>query len=399
MAQIVESGLRPGRTEWVRETTFASPPANPAWSFYSDAVQNISWGPGPNISPRRSVGNADVQAFNAGAESGSFDTTFDQQVWFNTGASGDGIIRQSNGCLYSHTVVERVILGTGADGGERRLYTVALGAKINTVSATGEPESGNPITTTLNYLASKVRAYIIDQPGASGTLTVESTNAADTGATFTVLIEDDGAATSESVQLNGTTPVATIASFATVDSVYYTGTGDLQGNIIVKKGANTLSTIYGKLAYQSRAFDRGVPSLGSGSHAATIGTAYENLIGDIIERPGGTGILAGSDVSTFGFTVDNALQAEASHLRVGRNIYEGARTYTVEGSIYGEKAGFEAMSESLRKLEANIVWILTGGTMTFNDAVLTDVGNIARETEQAVMTVDSTFIAKTLTFS
>lgn len=399
MSQIVESGLRPGRTEWVRETTFGLPPTNPAWSFYSDAVQSLSWGPGPNISPRRSVGNADVQAFNAGAENGSFDVTYDQQVWFNTGAAGDGLIRQSNGCLFSHTVVERIILGTGTDGGERRLYTVATGAKINSVSATGEPESGNPIMTTLNYLASKVRAYIIDQPGASGTLTAESTDNADSGPTFTVLIENDGATTSESVQLNGTTPVATVASFATIDSVYYTGTGDLQGDIIIKKGANILARIYGKTSYQGREADKGVPSLGSGSHASVIGTAYENLIGDVIDRPGGTGILAGSDVTTFGFTVDNALQAEASHLRIGRNIYEGARTYSVEGSIYGEKAGFEAMSESLRKLEQNIVWTLTGGTMTFNSAVLTDVGNIARETEQALMTVDTTFIAKTLTFS
>lgn len=401
MSNIVESGLRPGRLEYVRETTFGTPPTNPAWSFFSDIYQSVGFGPGPNISPRRKVGDEDVQAFNAGAENNSFDVTFDQQVWFDSGAAGDAITRQSNGCLYSYTIVERIILGTGLDGGDRRLYTVVTGAKPDTLSVTGEPESGDPIITTLNYLAQKVRAYIIDQPGSSTGLTVESTDAGDSGATYTVSVEDDGAAIAEQLQLNGTTPVATSSSaFTSVDAFFYDGSATPQGDIILKTaGGTTLATIYGADSYQDREHDTGVPLLGTGSHASAIGSAYENLIGDTIERPSATSLLDGVDITTFGFTVNNNLQAEASHLSIGRKIYEGARDITIEGSIFGEKAGFEAMSEAMRKVENDIVWTLSGGSLTFTGAVLTDIGGIVRETEQAVMTVDTTFMSKGLTIA
>lgn len=393
----VESGLRPGRLEYVREVTFGTSPTDPAWSRFSDAYQSLDFGPGATITPRRRVGDADIQAFNAGAEESSFDVTYDLQQWISSDAAVDGIVRQSNGCLESHTIVERILLGDGADGGGRRLYTVALGSKINTVSAEGEPETGNPIMITLNYIVQKLRAYILDQPTGTVQLEVLSSDVADTSQDVTIEQDD---LTSETVTLNGTTAVTTVKTdWDSLDAVKLSAETEGDVTVQIAGGGTVLATIHGKTSYGDREGDLGVPLTGSGSHASAIGGSFENLIGDTVERPTGTALLDGVDIITLGFSVDNALEAQASHQTIGKKIFEGPRTITVPASIFGEKAGFESMSEHFRNVENEIVWTLTGGTLTFNNAVLTDLGSISRESEQAIMTVDTTFTARSLTIA
>lgn len=401
MSCAVESGLRPGRLEWVRETTFGVAPTDPVWALFSDSVQSISFDPAATITPRRQIGNVDIQDFNAGAEDHTFEITYDLDQWLDSGAALDAHTRQANGCLYSHTIVYRETLGDGQLNG-RRVYYVAEGCKINSMRLTGEPESGDPMMVTLSYMCQKIRSYVVDMPN-SDQLSIVSSDNADT---MNITIEDDGASTAETFALTGITPVTTTAiDFTSIDAIRLASQpkGDITISV-VGGGAETLCVIYGSDSYDTRAGDLGIPALGSGSHGSAIGGTFENLLGDTIERPTSTDFLTGSngitstvDISSVEMAVENGLEATATHKSIGKRINEGTRTITIGTNIFGEKAAYEAMTEHLRKTEVNLVWTLTGGTLTFVGSVLTGLGGIALESEQAVLSTDHTFTAKSLT--
>jgi len=84
---------------------------------------------------------------------------------------------------------------------------------------------------------------------------------------------------------------------------------------------------------------------------------------------------------------------------IGKVLSEGARTINLNATLFGPKASYDAMVDHLRAVQSDIVWTLTGGTLTLTGAALTSVGAVARETYQAVMTIDNTFQGKTLTIS
>lgn len=392
-----ESGIRGLRVEFIRETVRGVTDADPAWLLYSDAVQNFSVTPTASINPRGNIGTPDVVNFNAGTESHEFSITYDLQRWFSASgdAAYDGMDRLSDGSLpASHSVVARAAAGdSGTAGGGSRIYYVATGALINNASLAGEPESGDPVVVTLNYLCEKLRSYKIDQPASSTTLTVVSTSASDT---MNLEIENDGAGTAETVAVNGTTPVVTISSFATIDSAFLSA--EPIGDITITDGSNLLMTIYGKTSYGDREGDRGVPSLGAGSHGSAIGTAYENILGDTFTR-GGSAWGLGADISSVSMSVENAIEANSTIFSIGKKLSEGARTIMLNGTLFGPKASFDAMVDHLQATQSDIVWTLNGGTLTLTGAALTSLGSVARETYQAVMTVDNAFQGKTLTIS
>lgn len=398
-----ESGIRGQRLEFVRETTRGTTPTNPAWLRFSDAVQSVEFSPTASISPRGNVGSPDIANFNAGTESHEFTITYDLQQFFVDGsgnpvdASGDGMKRLTDGSLpSSHTVVSRDAAGdAGTAGGGSRIYTVATGALINTVDLAGDPENGEPIVVTLSYMCEKMRLYQVDQPASSGTITVVSTSTNDTTQTLTV--EDDGAGTSEGIALNGTTPVVSTANFASIDAAWLDAQTD--GDITITDGSNQLMIIYGKSSYNDREGDRGIPLLGSGSHATAIGSAYEVILGDSIERPAGTSILDPACLSSVGLSVDNAIDSSSCVFTVGKKLNEGARTVQLTATLFSPTGSYDSTVEHLRAVENNIVWTLTGGTVQLDSAVLITLGSISRDTGMALMTVDNTFQGKSLTIT
>jgi len=392
-----ESGIRGLRVEFIRETVRGVTDADPDWLLYSDAVQNFTANPTGSINPRGNIGTPDVVNFNAGTESHEFSITYDLQRWFSASgdAAYDGMDRLSDGSLpASHSVVARAAAGnTGTAGGGSRIYYVATGALINSANFAGEPESGEPIVVTLNYLCEKLRSYKLDQPASSTTLTVVSTSASDT---MDLELEDDGASTTETVTLTGVTPVVTSASFTSIDAAFLSA--EPVGDITVTDGSNLLLTIYGSESYGDREGDRGIPHLGAGSHGSTIGTTYENILGDTFTR-GGSQLGLDADISSVSMSVENAIEANSTVYSIGKVLSEGARTINLNATLFGPKASYDAMVDHLRAVQSDIVWTLTGGTLTLTGAALTSVGAVARETYQAVMTIDNTFQGKTLTIS
>lgn len=395
-----ESGIRGLRLEFVRETTRGVTPADPDYLLYSDAVQSFSLSPQASINPRGNIGTPDIVNFNAGTESHEFAIQYDLQQWPAVAgdASYDGMARLADGSLpASHTVIGRAVHGgDGAAGAGGYIYYVMQGALLSTVAYGGEPESGDPIIVDLSYMCETQRAYMVDTPASSGTLTVVSTNAADT--TQTLTIEDEGAATSEGVALNGTTPVNTSGSFASIGAAFLDA--ECQGDVTIEDGsANVLMTIYGRDSYNDRNGDLGIPLLGSGSHGSAIGTAYETILGDTIERPGGTNLALDGCISSASLTVENNIEANSCIDQIGHVLSEGPRTVTLEATMFGPKVSYDMMTDHLQAVENNIVWTMTGGTLTLNGAALTSLGSIARDTGQAVMTLDNTFQGKSLTIA
>jgi len=397
-----ESGIRALRLEFVRESTYNTPPTDPAWGLYSDAVQSFSVSPQASVSPRGNIGTPDVVNFNSGTESHEFSVTYDLQRFFVDGGgdpvdpAGDGMIRLSDGQLpNSHTVVARARSGDdGIQSGGSYIYYVATGAKINSVNLGGEPESGDPIVVTLDYMCRKLRAYQIDQPSASGTVDVVSTSTADTSQTLTIESEDAGV--SEDVALTGSTPVTTTASFPTIDAAWLDG--ECVGDVTIEKGSDTLMIIYGSASYDDREGDLGVPALGSGSHGSEIGTAYENILGDTITR-GGVALGIDADISSVSISVENGIETSSTIYSIGKALSEGMRTINLNASVFGPTASYDAMIDHLRTVESDIVWTLSGGTCTLVGAAMTSLGSIARDTGMAVLSVDNTFQGKSLTLA
>lgn len=398
----VESGIKPQRLEFVRESTEGETPTDPDWDLYSDQVQSVSPTMSVAISPRRSVGVVDPNDFLPGAEDHEFAVTYDVQQWFTASgdAAYDGMTRDSSNELpSSHSIMMRDQLGgSGEAGGGHYMYTIFKGALVNSVELTGEPESGEPVMATLSYLAEKARSYRVSWPSSSTTLTVQSTDDADT---MDLTIEDEGASTTETVTLTGTTSVSTTSSFGSIDA--FELTAEPAGDVTIEDGSgNTLVTIYGSASYEDRAGDTGIPALGSGSHASAIGSSFEIFAGDLIERPSGSGGFIDSDdicINSASVTIENNLEATVCIDDIGKKINEGARNINISASIFGAAASYHSVTQHLRAVTSNIKWTLSGGNLEFTNAVLTDAGDISKETETAVMTIDNTFQASGLTIN
>jgi hypothetical protein len=157
--------------------------------------------------------------------------------------------------------------------------------------------------------------------------------------------------------------------------------------------------IYGKASYGDREGDIGIPLLGAGSHGAAIATAYENILGDTFERPAATQLGIDAEISSVSMTVENNVEGNSTIYSIGKALSEGPRTINLNATLFGPTASYDSMIEHLRAVENNIVWTLSGGTLTLVGAAMTSIGQITRDTGLAVMTVDNTFQGKSLTIS
>lgn len=391
-----ESALHDRRIEFVPETTRGEPPSNPSWELFSDRLQNIDWSPSPTYDVDRAVGTADALDADAGPEDHSLALAYRLQRWLVDGsgnpqdAAAYGLLRDADNQLHnSHTIVDREDRSTGgADGGGRRTYTVAVGALIGEVTLEGDPSTGNPITPELAYTAEKVRSYEIDQPADGTTITVVSTDGNDS---MDVTIEDDGAATSETLTLNGTTEVTGTSSFTSIDAVRLAS--EAAGDVQIKDDAgNVLMEIKGKNSYDDREGDLGIPLLGSGSHASALGTAFERFIGDVINR-GGSSIA--DTLTSLALTASNNLETEPQVGTLRRRIDEGGRDVTMSASTVGDGESHDRIVESLISTAADIQWQLTGGNITLKSAILDSPGGRQIQVGDAKVTQDNTFRATT----
>lgn len=394
-ATNADSGIREHRIEFVRESTPGVTPDNPAWNLFSDNVDTaLVASPDAQIEGQRGVGDVNIQNFYRGPEDNTASIDYHLQKFFTDGsgnaldASGDAILRGAdNDVAATHTIVDRAELG----GGER-VYKVVKGGYPNIGDVSGDPSSGLPIMLSLEYEAKKIRSYHVTQPSGT-TLTVTSTSAEDT--TQTLTIESDGGTTSEQVTLNGTTAVTTTASFSSIDA--FELDAEAQGNVTIEDGSgNTLTTIYGANEYDGVEGDLGVPTLGTGSHASAIGTAYERFLDDEVTR-GGSEIAA--ELRSTNFNVSNNYDKTGVAGSLQQAVHAGQQDAELSATVAGNFEGHEALMEHMRNKQLDVVWTFEGGTVTFKGAALTDVGDIGPSAGDAVSTQDNTFTAQDIIVS
>lgn len=398
MVKLPEGGLRNTRIHFVRETERGVTPTNPAWLLFSDVVKSFDWPPAPTIAQLRGLGAVDPRFFSGGTETHSLTIEYLPQRWFVDGAgaaldaAGDGMLRgPDNELPATHSVLIRqhTVRG-GADGGGRRIYTYAEGATIGTVALAGEPGSGEPVQITLSYQAQLIRSYLIDQPAEAGTLTVESTSEADT--TQKLTIESDGAEVSEAVQLTGTTPVSTIASFSSIDAIRLDQ--ETIGDVIVKRGATVLAVIRGQNSYQGRAGDLGLPLLGSGSFEEPLKLPFIHFLGSRIERP--DTVPLDDEIMSVSLSVENNITTRPRVNARGPSTFEGVRDVTVTANVFGERSSHDTIMQSLQVEEHALIWELSAGLLTLPDSIVSAPGNRAPTQGEAVMERGVTFTGKGL---
>lgn len=398
----VESGLRNHRSGFVRETTFGVTPTNPSWAVFGDEVFEARAAMSGAIFAKRALGDVDPQAFFKGPETHRLTMQYYLQRWLLSGGNpldplGDAIIRDADNNISSSLSIllreSRQVSG-GIKGAGVREYTYARGAYANTITIPGRLEDGEPVRPTIEYMASKVRPLRIDQPSSSGVIDIESTDAGDT--TQSITIEVEGGATAETVALNGTTTVSTISSYGNIDALWLDAECDGDIKVMMSGDSDVLATIRGKDSYASIEGDRGVPPLGSGSHGSALGTAYERFIDDTITR-------GGSALATY---------INSSELRVNNNVeivpqlgtfqqvlIPGIRQVELAATVFGPNESNAQILDHLRAVESDIVWTLTGGTITVPGAVLRDVPERLYQVGQVRMNLDVLFEGKGVTAS
>lgn len=392
----VEAGIKSVRAHYLRETVTGAVQANPAWKRFSDTLMLLGASPNANLYQQRGVGYVNIQNFLIGPEDHAFEIGYHLQNWLDgtNDAASDGIARDSDGGFNNtHAVLLRQELASGGiQSSGRRIYTVAVGGRVGRVSLKGDPNTGEPLLVTLGYVFEKIRSYVIDQPSASGVVTVVSDDAGDT--TQTITVEDEGAGTSEDISLNGTTPVAGVTSFADVDSISIDAETD--GDITISMGGDDICVILGKTSNGGYEGDLGVPPLASGSFEGALGSSYQQIVGSTIQR-GGADLETNATVRTLEIVVDNKLDVHPRLDSRRRRIIPGVQDITAIASIFSEIGSHESFIEHIKSTESNLVWTVTAGTLTLGSAALTGLGPRRYESGRAVMQRQNTFTAKSIT--
>jgi len=391
-----ESGALPGRYEWVPEPTPGAVPTDPEWNRFSDVIRQFEMDPGASLARQDSITTADAVDHNRGPEEASATVGYDLQRFPVDGngdpvdASAYGILRdQYNDLLGTLLAVGRREYGGGNDGAGVREFSVVRGGAVDSVSAELDPSSEQPILSELSFTARKARSYKIHQPSAGTTLDIVSTESADT---MDITIESEDAGTTETITLTGTTSVTTTATFSDIDAVWLTD--NPEGDVTVSDGSGTTFVeLTGGLTYsdddQPVDGDRGVPPLGAGSHASAIGSSFEHFVGDRFERPAGEAVRP--RINSASWSVENNINTQALHSTRAPAVDAGNRSVTVDGDAAGAYVSHSSMMESLQKVQQDIEHELSGGVLTFKNAVPTDSATRTVEAEQAVGSISETF--------
>jgi len=288
-----ESAINNVRAEWVpsdRSSGTPRPPTDPAWNRFSDFVETYpNWSGDSGVEGQQPAGSAGFADHFRGAEEHDIGIEYWLQRFFvdSNGDANDPVGQLINWDSESAFPTNEVLFRRSvSDGGKKgaglREYVYGSGCKPSAATAPGDPSASNPILVDAGFACESVRQYIIHQPATSVTPQVYSTSDNDT--TQAVTIESEGASTSDTFDLNGSTPVsgASGASFSDIDAVWIDG--DHEGDIIVEDGNGTqlvedgdANGITGSNSDGVQSY-RGVPLLGAGSHASAIGTDPENYL-------------------------------------------------------------------------------------------------------------------------
>lgn len=381
---IVENALQGIRFEWVTETTVGEPPSNPSWNKFSDYIATApAWDGGVETSENNAVGSGDVVEITRGQESHSFSPEY----WLQRApvdSSGNAVdpiavpfVHDYSGEIDSHTLVSRREVTSGGNfGAGFRAYTVGLGQKPLSATIPGDPGESSPQSLSLEYSGEYGNSHVIHQPDTATTLDVTNngTNSVD------ITIEDEGAATTETITVAGGATSTTTATFGDVD-VIYVASGTPDGDIAVTDGSgtNVLDEPLKGVSNTDPDYDVGIPPLGTGSHASDIGNDPERFLG-----LNAFATYGGSDIADRLHSFDLNIELDSDDPAVVGTrqgpIDESARTVSLDADVAGPYESTKQMQNHLQGVVNGLDLYLGGtsastaaATVTLNDAQATDV--------------------------
>lgn len=399
-----EAGIRGLRCNFIRETVPGVTDTDPAWLLFSDELDSATYAPEGNIFERRAIGSPDVQGFERGPEDHEMSIIYSMQKWLVAAgpvpldAVGDGLLRDANGgYLLTHSVLKRQeFLTGGTDSSGFRIYTYGTGGFIGRGMVSGSPDSGDPSKVDVAYVFERVRSHLINQPAVTGGLTIVSSDASDI--TQSVTIEDDGAGVTETIALNGTTPVIGLTlTFASVDAIRLDA--ETQGDITITftTGANECMVIEGAVSNNGIEGDLGLPLLGSGTFESALGLAFQTVLSAAVSR-GGSPIA--TNVMGISFEVINNLEQNPAVGTRKKVISPGNRDMRFNATVFSDQASHDDIVAHLQVTEADMVWTFTGGatarTVTLADAALTSPGDRSYQKGEATMRRNNVFTAQSI---
>lgn len=405
-AERKQSGLAHDYTEWAIESTTGQVPTDPDFKPISDNLRTV-WDGEPDAStePQRGLGSRDPKNFFNGPEEHEFTFTYDLQQWYVDSSgnvqdpAGETMLETAdNDIKNTHTVVTKEShVSGGPDGGGRYIFTVGVGGYPSELTVPFETEDGLPVAQELSYRFEKVREYSIGQPSSSSTLAFKSTDADDT---MDVTIENDDGSANETLTLSGTTVVESSSTYSSIAAVYLNA--ESVGNIEfgISDGGSPaaidvkLGEIKGSDAYDGIEGDRGVPAIGSGSHATSLNSEYIRFRRDRIQYSGGADIAP--EISSGELTIDNGISASGQDESVRMSIDVGQRETSFTASLAGPKVTFDQITDYLTQNATTVEWLPNDSTvghqsaqLSLDNARLVTPGGQARETDSAKMIVES----------
>jgi len=211
-----------------------------------------------------------------------------------------------------------------------------------------------------------------------------------------VTIEDEGAATTENaLTVAGGSTVTTTESFGDIDAIELSN--DIDGDLVVTDGSGTtLATIKGSDSYPAGEGDLGIPALGSGSHASSIGSEYVRFIDDTLSVPN-----LGTDyeITSGEMSVETGLESNAKLGSASQNVHSTNWTYTVTASLAGPKVTVDQTQNYLTETTGTITWTAGEGSIDFNGAFIQSPGEYTKEAGNGKLITDNEFEAETITVS
>jgi len=174
-----------------------------------------------------------------------------------------------------------------------------------------------------------------------------------------VTIEDEGASTSETINVSAGSTETTTESYGDIDAVELST--DVDGTVEVTDGSGTtFMEITGSDQYTAEG-ELGVPALGAGSHASAIGTDYVVFNDDSYGYSAGdiaAEIISGELVVSLE-TEDNAVVGTSR-----RNIRPTGRRVTWNATVAGASESVDQVVDFLTGQSFTIEWTADEGTVT-----------------------------------
>lgn len=412
----LESPTADTRIWWVEESMFGEPPTDPSWNLFADSpwVQlGPGWGGDPAVEGFRGQGSADIADHFRGSEEHPFAFEYLMQrfpVDTNDNVVGpEAVPIVNSGSEYypSHSLLYRREVTTGGNfNGGFREYAVGLGARVASVTFPGDASDSRPILLNTEYEASYGRTHVIHQPSGSVTPELVSTSDQDTG---DVIIESEGAGTTDTVTLNGTTSVSANTSFSDIDVIWC----DFEpvGDISVTDGGSPATDILedplaGTDGDGRGGYELGVPPLGSGSAPSAIGTdpreyhflGTDQTWGGSAAAPSGG---AAGGVESADLTVAVEMSPEPRAGSPYPAIVPINRTVTVELPTRGAYESYKTMQRKLDAYAADFEYQYpqdannqgTPATITAKNAQITDSDDFQRDGSEGTVSVGKTLEA------